>query len=53
MKPKVRLFLRLVGEQMHELGNPRGFWTCNDESLTVAVSVMAAASADPRGGSSL
>ncbi len=34
---------------MDELGNPRSYWTYSDESLMGVLSVMAAATPDPRG----
>ncbi len=49
IKLKHHLFLHLVEEQVLELGNPRAYWTYSDESLMGCVSVMAAATPDPRG----
>ncbi|MCP4243256.1 MAG: hypothetical protein GY772_22090, partial [bacterium] len=49
LKPKHHLFQHLVEEQVFQLGNPRGYWTYTDESIMGVLSVMAAATPDPRG----
>ena len=48
MKPKMHLFVELGQYQSHQHGNPKNFWTYQDESWMGVISDIAASAGGPR-----